>query len=104
MAQDNSIRISTQTLRDTAEFVRTRNEQLETLLNEVRSKIAHLCDGTWQSDAGEEIQRKITAFGNNHFKPYKEVVESYAQYLVTTAEQYETTESGIQSSAAAFQE
>ena len=104
MAQDNNIRISTQTLRDTSEYVRQRNERLEEKMNEVKMKIVHLCDNSWQSDAGEEIQRKIEAFGRNHFQQYKEVVESYARYLVTTAEQYEQTEAAIQGNASSFQE
>ena len=103
MAQDNKIRISTQTLRDTAQYVRDRNLQLENTLNEVRSKVTAL-DNTWKSDAGDEIRRKITAFSNNHFNQYKEVVESYATYLVTTADMYEATETKSESNASAFQE
>lgn len=104
MAQDTTIYIDPQALRETAQYVRDRNARLETTLDEVRAKIVRLCDGAWQSAAGEEIQRKITAFGNNHFRPYKDVVESYAKFLVDTAEGYTETEKTLQSSASAFQE
>ncbi len=104
MPQNTTIYIEPQALRDVAQYVRDRNARLETMLDEVRAKIVRLCDGAWQSAAGEEIQRKIVAFGNNHFKPYKEVVESYAKFLDHTAESYSETEQTLQSSAAAFQE
>jgi len=91
MAQDNSVRISTTTLRETAQYVRDRNVKLEDILKEVNTKINQLSN-TWKSDASDEVRRKITAFGNNHFGQYKEVVESYASYLVTTAASYEKGE------------
>jgi len=103
MAQDNKILISTQTLRDTAQYVRDRNAKLESTLNDVRNKVTQL-NNTWKSDAGEEIRRKITAFGNNHFNQYKEVVESYAKYLVTTADTYEALEGKTEGNAKSFQE
>jgi len=36
------------------------------------------------------------------FEEYKAVVESYAKFLVTTAQSYEATETAIQSNASAF--
>ena len=95
-----SIQISTQVLLDTAQKVRTINDSLETTLAEINKNMNNL-EATWKSDAGSEIRHAMNAL-KPRFDEYKAVVESYAKFLVETAQNYESTESSIQSSASAF--
>ncbi|MDR3310788.1 MAG: WXG100 family type VII secretion target [Oscillospiraceae bacterium] len=104
MAQDNTINVSTATLRATSAAVATVNTNLKDKLEEIQKKVSYLCDNTWQSDAGEEVQHKIEAFKTNHFQQYFDVVESYCKFLLITADSYETTEQTLLSNAAAFKD
>jgi WXG100 family type VII secretion target len=99
----NKIGIQTQKLRDSAQYIRDKNLRLEDTLNSVSNKVKQL-ETTWQSDAGNEIRNKITKFATNNFNQYKQVVEDYAKYLVSTAEMYETNEAKTVSNASAFKE
>ena len=58
-------------------------------------------EATWKSDAASDIRAAMNAL-KPRFEEYKNVVESYAKFLVNTAQNYESTESGIQSNASAF--
>ena len=81
----DGIQISTQVLLDTADKVRTINNTLDSKLADINKNMNDL-EATWKSDAASD----------------KNVVESYAKFLVNTAQNYESTESGIQSNASAF--
>lgn len=58
-------------------------------------------EATWKSDAATDIRAAMNAL-KPRFEEYKNVVESYAKFLVNTAQNYETTEGAIQSNASAF--
>ncbi|MBQ7354735.1 MAG: WXG100 family type VII secretion target [Clostridia bacterium] len=96
----DSIQISTQVLMDTAEKVRTINNNLDTKLAEI-NKSMNALEATWKSDAASDIRAAMNAM-KPRFEEYKNVVESYAKFLVKTAESYEATESSIQTRANAF--
>lgn len=96
----DGIQISTQVLVDTAEKVRSINNALDTKLEEINKSMNDL-SSTWKSDAGEEIRAAMNAL-RPRFEEYKTVVESYAKFLVNTAQTYESTESAIQANAEAF--
>ena len=94
------IQISTQVLLDTAEKVRNINTALDGKLAEINKNMNDL-QATWKSDAANDIRAAMNAM-KPRFEEYKNVVESYAKFLVNTAQGYETTESAIQSTASAF--
>jgi len=96
----DSILISTQVLIDTATKVRNINSTLDTKLAEINKNMNDL-EATWKSDAGSDIRAAMNAL-KPRFEEYKNVVESYAKFLNTTAQNYESTEQTIQSNASAF--
>ena len=96
----DGIQISTQVLHDTADKVRTINNTLDSKLADINKNMNDL-EATWKSDAASDIRAAMNAL-KPRFEEYKNVVESYAKFLVNTAQNYESTESGIQSNASAF--
>lgn len=96
----DGIQISTQVLLDTADKVRTINNTLDSKLADINKNMNDL-EATWKSDSASDIRAAMNAL-KPRFEEYKNVVESYAKFLVNTAQNYESTESGIQSNASAF--
>lgn len=96
----DSIRISTQVLTDTATKVRNINTNLDSKLADINKAMNDLED-TWKSDAASDIRAAMNAL-KPRFEEYKAVVESYAKFLVNSAQSYETTEGVVQSNASAF--
>ena len=96
----DGIQISTQVLLETADKVRTINNTLDTKLADINKNMNDL-EATWKSDAATDIRAAMNAL-KPRFEEYKNVVESYAKFLATTAQSYETTESAIQNNASAF--
>lgn len=94
------IKISTQVLVDTAEKVRSINKTMDGKLADINKAMNDL-EVSWKSDAATEIRGAMNAL-KPRFEEYKAVVESYAKFLVTTAQSYEATETAIQSNASAF--
>lgn len=96
----DTIQISTQVLLDTAEKVRNINATLDSKLADINKSMNDL-EATWKSDAASDIRAAMNAM-KPRFEEYKNVVESYAKFLVNTAQSYESTESAIQTNASAF--
>ncbi len=94
------INVSTQQLTDTAEKIKTLNEKMDADLQNINQKMDSL-QATWKSDAATDIRANMNAL-KPRFEEYKNVVESYRQFLLRTAQSYEQTEGTIQSNAAAF--
>ncbi len=94
------IKVSTQDLIDTAKEIRTISENMDTKLETIKSKMNAL-DTTWQSAAGTDIRAAMNAL-QPRFDEYKRVVDSYAAFLDTTAQSYETTEATAQNYANQF--
>ncbi len=96
----DSIKISTQVLTDTAQKVRNCNTAMDEKLADINKNMNDL-EATWKSDAANDIRAAMNAL-KPKFEQYKNVIESYAKFLVNTAQNYETTEGAIQSNASAF--
>lgn len=94
------IKISTQVLLDTAEKVRGINNTLDAKLAEINKNMNDL-ETSWKSDAATDIRAAMNAM-KPRFEEYKAVIESYAKFLVNTAQSYESTESAIQTNAGQF--
>ena len=93
----DSILISTQVLIDTAAKV---NSTLDQKLTEINKSMNDL-EATWKSDAASDIRAAMNAL-KPRFEEYKSVVESYAKFLDNTAQNYENTETAVQSNANTF--
>ena len=96
----DSIKISTQVLTDTAQKVRNCTTAMDEKLADINKNMNDL-EATWKSDAASDIRAAMNAL-KPKFEQYKNVIESYAKFLVNAAQSYETTESAIQSNASAF--
>lgn len=96
----DEIKVSTQVLLDTAEKVRTINTTMDGKLADINKTMNDL-ESTWRSDAATDIRASMNAL-KPRFEEYKTVVESYAKFLVNTAQSYDVTETSIQNNAGAF--
>ncbi len=96
----DSIKISTQVLTDTAQKVRNCNNAMDAKLADINKNMNDL-EATWKSDAANDIRAAMNAL-KPKFEQYKNVIESYAKFLVNTAQSYESTESAVQTNASAF--
>ena len=96
----DSITISTQVLMDTAQKIRDINEAMDGKLADI-NKSMNVLESTWKSDAATDIRAAMNAL-KPRFEEYKDVVESYAKFLVNTAQSYESTEAAIQNNANQF--
>ncbi len=96
----DSIKISTQVLTDTATKVRNCNKAMDEKLADINKNMNDL-EATWKSDAATDIRAAMNAL-KPKFEQYKNVIESYAKFLVNTAQSYESTESAVQTNANAF--
>ena len=96
----DSIQVTTQVLVDTASTVRSLNTTLDDKLKEINKNMNDL-EAPWKSDAATDIRAAMNAL-NPRFEEYKSVVESYAKFLVNTAQNYDTTETTVQNNAGQF--
>ena len=100
MAMIDGIQISTQVLIDTAGQVEEINNNLDASLASINKSMNEL-EATWTSDAASDIRANMNAL-QPRFEEYKKIVDSYCKFLRTTAANYETTETTVQSNAGAF--
>lgn len=101
MADAMSINVSTGELRELARKIKTRKGTLRDKLNAIKKKMNDL-EQTWTSEASQEIRGKMDGM-EGKFKEYDGVVESYAEFLISAAEQYETIETTAKTNASKFQ-
>lgn len=96
----DSIKISTQVLVDTADKIRSINTELTTKLNDINTSMNDL-EASWKSDAASSIRDAMNAL-KPRFEEYNTIVESYAKFLVNTAQNYDDTETTIDNNAKLF--
>ncbi|WP_027088426.1 pore-forming ESAT-6 family protein [Cohnella panacarvi] len=94
------INISLGKLTSTAEQITTLNKNLTDQLEEIRKEVKNLSN-SWQSDAATELSRDFESYAPK-FEEYREVVKSYATFLMNTAEAYDKTETHIKNNADLF--
>ncbi|MGN0548737.1 MAG: WXG100 family type VII secretion target [Acutalibacteraceae bacterium] len=95
MAEQN---INSQALRDGADKMRQYNNTLFDILNNFQNKINSLTN-VWVGDAQSELVQQFTNKLYPRFQEYYDVINSYADYLITTAESYEAAEETLISQA-----
>lgn len=95
-----NINVSSEVLNETASKIRTCNSEMDEQLNDILNQVNSL-EKSWSSTASSTIRDAMNAM-KPKFEQYKEVVESYAKFLVDTAQLYEETESTINTNASQF--
>lgn len=104
MAANNAnINVTPEELEASAGNIDGINTSLGEKLTNIKDKINQLCDGTWDSQAGEAIQERINNFYNNHFSQFQEAVARFTDYLRVTANDYREKEGALASNASKFQ-
>jgi len=94
------INISLAEVTKTADNLKKINKVLTQKLEEVKKEMDNLAS-SWQSDASNTIRNNFNAFAPR-FEEYRSVVESYADFLNLTVQEYNSTENAINSNASAF--
>lgn len=95
------IRISLSEVSKTASDIRRLNEQMAQQLGQMRKSMNQLAS-SWQSPAAETTRSKFNGMVPI-FENYKEIMNSYAQFLDNTVISYESVENSINQNAASFQ-
>lgn len=92
------INVSTSVLTTTADTAKKQSAALYNKLEEIYRMVKKL-EASYDSKSGRAL---ISGFEKNlrkHFADYKAVVDSYAEFLVKTAQQYETLEQTLTGNA-----
>lgn len=96
------INISLDEVRQAAQTVSTLNKTLESRLNEISNDMKSL-QNSWKSAAASTIQDKFTGYAQKYFDTYRDVIDSYVEFLnKTVADNYEQTETSINNNASQF--
>lgn len=95
-----TIQITIEEVENTAEKIRMISEILNEILEEMKHEISSL-DPVWMSEASEALKERFMSF-SNRFPIFKETIDSYAQFLMRTAETYQNVEAAIHSNASSL--
>ena len=96
----SEISISFKGVKDTAKQVRDCNVSLDEKLQEIKRIINEL-ESSYPSDTSDTIRSKINGM-QKYFTTYKQVIDSYADFLDAAADQYEHVEGTLNQNAAQF--
>jgi len=94
------INISLAEVSKTAATIKSLNSNLYERLQEIKREMAGLA-ASWQSDGSESIRANFNAL-EPAFENYKKVVDSYAEFLEVTVQNYNTAETAINNYANQF--
>ncbi len=97
----SAIQISLNEVAETAARLRSLNSRMYEELSIMKQQMNAL-DGTWISQAGEEIRSRFNLF-SARFEKEKEVIEAYAAFLDLTVNTYDALESSITGNASSIQ-
>ena len=96
----DGIKIQLAAVSDAAAMIRSRNETLYDLLNQMKKQMNDL-SGIWISEGSEMIRARFMSF-SAQFELQKEIIERYALFLDQTVSSYDSIESTITSNASSF--
>lgn len=96
----NNIQITLLEVSETASAIRNYNSALDDILNYV-NRIMHELNSIWLSDGEEMLLSRFQRFSAK-FIDESEVIESYARFLDSTVNDYDSLESTIVANASNF--
>lgn len=85
------INVSTQEIRDTANFISQRNIKLADILSESIQLVKKVAGVSWVSEAADETLKKIESY-NKPMAQFKEEIDKYVKFLNEAAQNIESTE------------
>lgn len=97
---DLGINISTAEVAALATSIRSDNQKMYDDLKAIKKAMDELSN-SWQSEAGEAIRSNFNAEAPK-FDNYKEIIESYSDFLDKTVARYETDEQSVTNNAIQF--
>lgn len=95
------ITITLEEVTSTASSIRTQNNRLGDILANIRNQMNNL-QRSWDSEAYRTIKANFDKL-STPFENYRQITESYADFLDKTVASYQNTESTNVSNAAAFE-
>ena len=95
------VKITFEEVKTKANEIHTCNVNLDQALKDIKTNITSL-DAQWTSDASDTIRGKINGM-QSKFQTYYDIIESYVEFLNTTASTYQSTEAVINSNASKFE-
>lgn len=95
-----TINISFEEVTAIASKISELNTGLTERLSEIKTAVINL-ESTWESQASETIRTKMDGM-QGRFDEYKEIVDSYADFLNKTVAAYEDAENQLQTYASSF--
>lgn len=87
------IQVNSQMLRDSAQQLKSELSNFQNITQEVSNGLNSLSN-TWTGEAFTNFQTNVQAL-NPTFEKYAEVINQYADFLNTSADQYEQTEATV---------
>ena len=96
----DAISVSTAVLVETAGKLTKTNQEMDNSLRDINKTMNDL-ESTWKSDAASDIRANMDAL-KPRFEEYKQIISSYAKFLLDSASQYDNTEQAIQTNANRF--
>ncbi|MBQ1288279.1 MAG: WXG100 family type VII secretion target [Erysipelotrichaceae bacterium] len=97
---ENTIRITLPEVAETAAAIRNHNATLDDILTYV-SRIMHELNSIWLSDGEEMLLSRFQKFSGKFIDEY-EVIDSYARFLDSAVNDYDSLESTIVANASNF--
>ena len=91
------VQVSTQAMKDIVVKMRKANENMDTVLKDIQATVRNT-GNCMNSSAGDELRTNMNNM-TSKIETYKEIIESYANALHMTAEDYETTEEAVKRNA-----
>jgi WXG100 family type VII secretion target len=88
------IKVNSQVLRDAATQLTNELGNFSDISGDIEQGLSSL-SSTWEGDAFNSFLSQLNALSPS-LERYSEVIRDYANFLNTTAEQYETTEAAAQ--------
>lgn len=89
------IKVSSQVLRDASSQITNELTNFSNITDEIKQGLSSL-SSSWEGEAFNSFMSQLNALTPS-LEKYAEVISEYANFLNTTAEQYETTEAAAQS-------
>ena len=96
----NQISVSIDQVLDAASCLKKINVELTDCLEQMLSLMNQL-ESSWESETSSAIRTKFNAL-SPHFEQYARVIDSYAAFLIQTAENYQMTETTLRQNAESF--
>lgn len=95
----NQITIDTSAVNAAKNVIKSKNQELNTTLNNIYRAIEDLIPSHWSGDAATKTQEKMLDFKSKTQTSYNQVLDEYISFIETTVSGYEANETNISGNA-----